>query len=78
MDKTIYRRMQQRCDTEANWNSVPNFIPLQGEIIVYVPDINNPISRFKIGDGLTSILKLPFISDEAQTIPTSDIEALCV
>jgi hypothetical protein len=36
----IYTRTQQKHDIEANWLKAENFIPLDGEIIVYDADEN--------------------------------------
>lgn len=60
-NKNIYSRMQQKHDIQANWEKAVNFIPLEGEIIVYDPDENNLNSRIKIGDGKTKINDLLFI-----------------
>lgn len=60
-NKNIYSRMQQKHDIQANWEKAVNFIPLEGEIIVYDPDENNLNSRIKIGDGETKVNNLAFI-----------------
>lgn len=60
-NKNIYSRMQQKHDIQANWEKAVNFIPLEGEIIIYDPDENNSNSRIKIGDGKTKINDLDFI-----------------
>lgn len=59
-DKNIYSRMQQKHDVQANWEKAVNFIPLEGEIIIYDPDENNSSSRIKIGDGKTKVNDLLF------------------
>lgn len=61
--KQLFTRVQNKYDTEANWNKA-TFVPLHGELIVYAPDENHREARFKIGDGKTSVVDLPF-SDEA-------------
>lgn len=53
-------RMVQKHDIKDNWDKAVNFIPKQGEIIVYDADINFPQERFKIGDGITPVSELPF------------------
>ena len=63
-NKNIYSRMQQKHDVQANWEKAANFIPLEGEIIVYDPDENNLKSRVKIGDGKTNVNNLTFIGNE--------------
>ena len=47
--------------TEAEWNgSLKNYVPKQGEIVVYdIDDLNN-FERIKVGDGLTEVGRLPF------------------
>jgi hypothetical protein len=60
MKKTINSRITMKNDTEANWEKAAGFTPLAGEAIVYMPDANCPITRFKIGDGHTKVNDLPF------------------
>ena len=66
-NNTIFTRVQSKSDTEINWNKVapqgssPGFIPLQGEIIIYLPDSSHSYSRLKVGDGRTNVVNLPFI-----------------
>ena len=61
----IKSRMPQKHDIEANWLKATNFIPMQGEIIVYDVDSNYTYERFKIGDGIKTVNNLPFVIDEA-------------
>ena len=56
----IISRIVHKHDTETNWNKAINFIPLIGEIIVYDTDENYNYERFKIGDGKTTVINLPF------------------
>ena len=56
----INTRIKNKHDTEAHWNSATNFIPLDGEIIVYDMDSIYPYPRFKVGDGKTAVSNLPF------------------
>lgn len=60
-DKVIKTRIQLKNDTETNWNKAVNFIPKQGEIIIYSADDSHPYSRLKVGDGATTVISLPFI-----------------
>ena len=62
--ETIKARIQLKNDTEENWNNAINFVPLQGEIIIYSADNSHPFSRIKVGDGNTTVINLPFISTE--------------
>lgn len=50
-------------DIEANWNTCTAFIPNAGEIIIYDCDALHSYERFKIGDGIHSIVELPFAVD---------------
>ena len=58
--KEIQSRIIHKHDIEENWNKATNFIPKQGELIIYDIDSNYSYERFKIGDGITSIISLPF------------------
>jgi len=62
---TIKTRIQLKNDTETNWNKAANFIPKQGEVIIYSTDDSHPFSRIKIGDGSTNVINLPFIESAA-------------
>ena len=75
----INTRIQNKHDIEANWLKAINFIPLQGEIIVYDIEIDKndnildltgtnrtepyTYERFKIGDGKTVVSNLPFSNE---------------
>lgn len=61
----IYTRTQQKHDIEANWLKAKNFIPLEGEIIIYDADENYSYQRIKIGDGTTKVKDLPFDNIQA-------------
>lgn len=56
----IETRIQLKSDTEANWILHP-IVPLQGELIIYLPDNTHEYSRVKIGDGHSNTNSLPFI-----------------
>lgn len=62
--KKLNARMPQKHDIENNWNKAINFIPLAGEIIVYDPDTAHSYARLKCGDGVTTVVNLPFIIEE--------------
>jgi hypothetical protein len=53
-------RVVHKHDTEENWLKATNFIPKQGEMIIYDIDENYNYERFKIGDGVTNVNLLPF------------------
>ena len=76
-NNTMKTRIQLKSDTEANWNKAApkensaGFVPLLGELIVYLADDTHPFSRLKIGDGITNVVYLPFI--DAGTIDGEDL-----
>lgn len=74
-EKTLNTRIQMKTDTEANWNKATNFIPKNGEIIVYATDATHSYQRVKVGDGKTLVNNLPFIND---VITESIINSTCV
>lgn len=51
--------------TEAEWNSMINFVPLSGEFIIFDPDKTHNYARVKVGDGKTKLINLPFFIDSA-------------
>ena len=66
--KTFKGRIQNKHDTEANWNAAVNFKPLAGELIIYDEDNTHSTPRFKVGDGSTLVNNLPFY-------PSGDVTA---
>lgn len=58
--KEIASRIILKHDVEVNWNKAETFIPKQGEIIIYDIDSSHPYERFKLGDGTTTAINLPF------------------
>ena len=64
MSEQIFNtRIVNKHDIEANWKEAHEFIPKQGELIVYDIDENHSYSRIKMGDGITNINSLPFITE---------------
>lgn len=62
-------RIIHKNDIEENWNRATTFIPMKGEIIVYNVDENYDYERIKVGDGLTTVINLPFyLMSEIDTI----------
>lgn len=61
--KRFPARFVLKGDTEVNWAQVPDFVPLDRELIEYKPDSVNTLPRFKVGDGKTKLIDLPFIMD---------------
>lgn len=63
-EKTLNNiRIVHKHDIEANWLKAENFIPKQGELIIYDIDEFCSFERFKIGDGITNVNDLPFGDD---------------
>jgi hypothetical protein len=58
-------RVSQLCKTEAEWARLPDFVPLQGEVIVFSQDKQYKYPRLKIGDGSTPLRNLPFFVDSS-------------
>lgn len=59
-NNTKNSRVRQKNDIEANWKLAVNFIPLDGELIVYDVDENYSYPRFKVGNGTDYVEDLPF------------------
>ena len=76
-EKNIDTRIIHKHDTEGNWNKATNFIPKQGELIVYDKDATHDYERFKIGDGETNVNSLPFVTDNLELITVNDIDTIC-
>lgn len=60
-EKNIKTRIVHKHDVETNWLKATNFIPKQGELIIYDVDANYTYARFKIGDGVSNVNNLPFV-----------------
>ena len=71
-EKNLSSRIINKHDIEANWTKATNFIPKQGEIIVYDIDENYTYERFKIGDGITLVSNLPFIKTGLEVSDTEE------
>jgi hypothetical protein len=79
-EKKVKTRIVHKHDIAANWRQAVNFVPKQGELIIYDDrytdrDGNERIVaeavRYKIGDGVTKVNDLPFVS-EAEHAALSD------
>ena len=75
-EKTLNGRIIHKHDVEYNWLLATGFIPKKGELIVYDVDANHTQERFKIGDGVTVVSALPFISNTitSRTWTAADME----
>ena len=60
-EKRLNARIVHKHETEANWLLATNFIPMQGEIIIYDIDSTHSYERVKVGDGKTLVSALPFV-----------------
>lgn len=69
----IKTRIKLKRDTTANWNAALGFVPLEGEIIIYLDGrqieqdgelVNLP--TIKIGDGRAYVQDLPFVDDDTR------------
>ena len=70
--REIKTRVINKHDTAANWNNALTFIPKKGELIVYDVDSTHDYERFKIGDGETNVVELPFATaGEADKLKTA-------
>jgi hypothetical protein len=75
-EKTLKTRIIHKHDTEAHWLLAENFIPKQGELIVYDIDDTHTYERFKIGDGKTLVSELPFASVDTSSLVDLSIEQI--
>ena len=68
-NKILNGRLVQKHDTFVNWGKATNFVPLDGELIIYDDgngaDITTPM--FKVGDGVTTVVALPFVDKNGAT-----------
>lgn len=69
-EKSLQARIQNKCDTTANWEKATNFVPKKGEIIVYSDGGGTGIPKMKVGDGTTKVGSLEFIS---ATVPDASV-----
>lgn len=69
----VRTRIQLKIDTAANWETAGDrgFIPKAGEPIYYKTEDGNP-PRQKIGDGVTNVNDLMFVSELPSGISASD------
>lgn len=65
MSRTLNARVVLMHDVESVWNTIPEFIPRRGELIIYDVDDTHEYPRFKIGDGSTGVVDLPFGAEDS-------------
>lgn len=61
MSLNINARVKHKHDTAANWALQTEFIPMDGEIIIYDEDANYGYKRIKIGNGVDNVNALSFV-----------------
>lgn len=57
--KEFQTRIQSKTSTQAEWEANSTFVPLRGEICVFL--MTDGTTNMKIGDGTTTIANLPFV-----------------
>lgn len=62
-EKILNSRIIHKHDSAENWSKATNFIPKQGELIVYDIDSTCSYERIKIGDGVQNVNELPFVDE---------------
>lgn len=64
-EKTIKTRISNKYDKKVNWDQA-TFSPLKGELIIYSDGVDgqSDIPAVKIGDGVTPLGELPFVTTE--------------
>lgn len=70
-NKTVFGSIAHRNDIAENWGKAINFIPKKGEIIIYNAEGDTP-TKFKVGDGVRSVVDLPFVSTNENGIVVDD------
>lgn len=65
-EKSLQARIQNKCDTTANWAKATNFVPKKGEIIIYSDGGGVGIPKMKVGDGTTKVGSLKFIESDGK------------
>jgi hypothetical protein len=61
--KRLKGKISFKHETEADW-AMSNYIPQNGELVLYDPDEKHEGTRLKRGDGVTTVSALPFIISE--------------
>lgn len=75
MNNVINTRVKLKTDTTENWESVRDFVPLKGELIIYSDytsfvgvengePVVKYIPNFKIGNGNTYLQDLLFVDED--------------
>ena len=64
MSADMIARISMLYRTEAEWLKLSEFVPKEGELILYAPDENYDYVRIKAGDGNTNLHDLRFVVEE--------------
>lgn len=75
-EKVLSSRIIHKHDVAANWIKATNFVPKQGEIVVYDIDADYAYERIKIGDGVRNVNALPFVDDALRATLVEQINAV--
>lgn len=75
-EKVLSSRIIHKHDVAANWSKATNFVPKQGELIVYDIDADYAYERIKIGDGTRNVNALPFVDDALRATLVEQINAV--
>lgn len=62
-DRIFNVRIKLRNDSHSNWAKKTDFVPMDGEIVIYDIDNSHQYQLIKIGDGITKLQDLPFINE---------------
>lgn len=82
MENTLHVRIKNKSGSSSYWSSQIDFIPLKGELIIYddhktYTDQNNQVHNlpgFKLGNGVTTINNLPFVTKDLEEQIITHIE----
>lgn len=75
-EKVLSSRIVHKHDSAQHWNLAKNFVPKQGELIVYDIDSEHSYERIKIGDGVQNVNTLPFVDDALRATLVALIDAV--
>lgn len=64
-------RIISKHDTTENWNKATNFIPREGELILYTD-----VKKIKMGDGTHTASQLDFTAIDGEEYTANEIETL--
>ena len=77
-EKRLNTRIVHKHAVEADWVKATGFTPMNAELIVYDPDDVYDYPRIKIGDGVTNVNSLPFMTEVDSTALNAMLEEVLV